>query len=885
MEESSRKRRSCIIASVAASALVSADALLDSSAARSSSSQHDNAHRQSRRTRPGSLRDASKRRRLPSCDAWHVSVDPAEFDTCTNSEDYPPEWNRPDLKALMLYSNRKKCCKALEEMLNVKCRVVDVCQESQLGTGTVQVEDLVSTTSTTTTTTSTTTTSTTATTAATTTKTAAPQIFYPVPQSGLCLSNDQHDIVSPFFQFSTPEECCSSGWLDYESCLSLTIHALYAAVPSTASPSMAPNTDWPTWNPTQYDCTAVHSLWHMSTTKLFTCTNDNLYPKEWMLESDIYLFPSADECCLGRFPGLACNIVDLCVPTPSPTKMPTNRPTKLPTQAPTHAPTATMSPTESPVYYTSGECNDNKWHMSRRSTEANTCTNDKDYPDTWNHETLSMYFLMASPEECCEKNYFGRPGKECIIYDVCYEDTDPPTNKPTAHPTSLPTRNPAWTHPPTNRPTTRATTKAPSGKPVTTKPAMGCGMWHPMTEEGPKSCTNGLDDYPSLWNSFDTEAKSGVFFNTAEDCCLTYWSLPCQHVDLCDYSPTGNVSGGSADCGQWHPVVGSTGPKSCSNGKDDYPASWDSLSVAQKGKIFFDSPDDCCQSYWKQSCGQTNQCEGSASDPINDNVNDPVDSSGSTGDCALWHPTQSTSDVVPLVSCSNGKDDYPKSWDTLTSTQKASLFFEDPEECCQSYWGKACRSIDDKCAGTGNDSGSIPVVSSGNPTKKPTSSSILQNDEQHDTMTSLGTDDFEDSSVALPWIVGSPPQWNINVKESVSGTHSIVNMPATWNGLKKGQSTLALKTNLSQSARFKCNVKVDTKMPFDWFSLRVDGKVKYPYYSTSNGKWTQVGSVLSAGEHFVELVVENGPTPPTFDRSTGLSYGTGYVWLDDCGLE
>ena len=49
--------------------------------------------------------------------------------------------------------------------------------------------------------------------------------------------------------------------------------------------------------------------------------------------------------------------------------------------------------------------------MSR--SRDNTCSNDDDYPETWNHETLSGYFLSDSPEGCCEMNYFG-------TYYFCY---------------------------------------------------------------------------------------------------------------------------------------------------------------------------------------------------------------------------------------------------------------------------------------------------------------------------------------------------------------------------------------------------------------------------------------------------------------------------------
>jgi hypothetical protein len=88
--------------------------------------------------------------------------------------------------------------------------------------------------------------------------------------------------------------------------------------------------------------------------------------------------------------------------------MPTRSPTtKSPTRSPTKDPSSTNSPSESPVYYTRGGCDERygQWHMSR--SEDNTCTNDDDYPSTWDHVTLSRYFLSETPEGCCEMNYFG----------------------------------------------------------------------------------------------------------------------------------------------------------------------------------------------------------------------------------------------------------------------------------------------------------------------------------------------------------------------------------------------------------------------------------------------------------------------------------------------
>lgn len=68
----------------------------------------------------------------------------------------------------------------------------------------------------------------------------------------------------------------------------------------------------------------------MSTIKLFTCTNDGVYPNEWVMQPDIHLFTSQEECCLAKFPGMACSTADVCktkIPTASPTKRPTKEPT------------------------------------------------------------------------------------------------------------------------------------------------------------------------------------------------------------------------------------------------------------------------------------------------------------------------------------------------------------------------------------------------------------------------------------------------------------------------------------------------------------------------------------------------------------------------------
>jgi hypothetical protein len=365
-----------------------------------------------------------------SCNSnpWHVSTNPNNFDTCTNSPDYPSDWDRADLAPLMLFNTKKKCCAALEEMMvGVSCKAVDVCAVG-VTEWTASVGDWTNSPTTTTTTTTSksgkdvnpvittttisTSTSMTSTTTTTTTMSSSKRVYYPSPQNNLCLSSTPQQLLNTIsiqFQFNTPEECCSSysNWgTPYQTCLSRTVQLLYDNVPTTPEPSVAPNTEYPTWSPTEYDCGVFHTVWHMNTQKLFSCTNSGIYPVEWDKESELHLFNSAEACCLGKFPGLACSKIDICAPTSSPTKRPTVKPTRMPSRSPTMDPATTGSPTESPVTYTRGLCTKGlSWHLSR-SVEG-MCTNDDDYPETWRHETLSRYFLSDSPEGCCEMNYFG----------------------------------------------------------------------------------------------------------------------------------------------------------------------------------------------------------------------------------------------------------------------------------------------------------------------------------------------------------------------------------------------------------------------------------------------------------------------------------------------
>lgn len=223
-----------------------------------------------------------------------------------------------------------------------------------------------------------------------------------------------------------------------------------------------------------------------------------------------------------------------------------------------------------------------------------------------------------------------------------------------------------------------------------------------------------------------------------------------------------------------------------------------------------------------------------------------------------------------MLRSSNGKDDYNPVWDMLPDSQKDLLFFDDADACCKSYWGDRCFSIADQCK---------PPETTQKPTNKP----IIVIDGE--IAITFGTDNFDNPLSSFPWNIGDPPEWEITTLGSETGNAMVSVAVAADDPSKKKTSTITLKTSFDRDARLRCNAKVDTMMPFDWFSLRINGAVEYPYYATSSGKWISFGGKLEAGENLIEMVVEAGPTSPSFSRNSSLGYGSGYVWLDECSLK
>lgn len=136
-----------------------------------------------------------------------------------------------------------------------------------------------------------------------------------------------------------------------------------------------------------------------------------------------------------------------------------------------------------------------------------------------------------------------------------------------------------------------------------------------------------------------------------------------------------------------------------------------------------------------------------------------------------------------------------------------------------------------------------------------------------------GTDDF-DGTGNIPWFLGNPPEWRMRngfMSNIISNELSDV-------------KTLTLKVKLSSPSTLKCTAKLDIAMPFDRFSLSVNGQVRNTYFQQSDDL-VQVVNGIAPGDVTIELQVTNGDMFPGFDRSIEPRYGTGEVQLETCSIE
>ena len=146
-------------------------------------------------------------------------------------------------------------------------------------------------------------------------------------------------------------------------------------------------------------------------------------------------------------------------------------------------------------------------------------------------------------------------------------------------------------------------------------------------------------------------------------------------------------------------------------------------------------------------------------------------------------------------------------------------------------------------------------------------------------LASTGEDDFEDGGT-FPWVLGNPPEWEIDENVAFSGGTSMTNIPSP---VASAAKSLKLHINLPSASALSCKLKVDIAMPFDRFSVVVNGVTRSSYYGREN-EWDTLTTWINPGANTIEFTVVNGDMLPPFDRLTQAKFGTGRVWLDACSL-
>jgi hypothetical protein len=328
----------------------------------------------------------------------------------------------------------------------------------------------------------------------------------------------------------------------------------------------------PTRRPTPGPTTTTEpcdNLWHVSieTGEKGTCTNSLNYPKAWELNDLLkakMLLATSDQCCNGNFPGQKCNVVNVCGDG-----------------TPVDAPPANGS---------SGGCT-NPWHIST-SGASNTCTNDDDYPASWNMEKIRVNQLHDTAEICCKKFFadevchqinvcgdtvtttssgfypvFKWPGctnddqapayikaqpkdfyfksiEACCAsgnfdikdYDICMEKSVEVTQTYATAP-ATPITNPVPT--PATAPNSNPT---PATAPSSDVPPGNCSNpWHISTTGASNTCTND-EKFPAAWKN-NENIRPNTLFDTFEACCNKFFpGKECNKVDACPPDTSGSVS-------------------------------------------------------------------------------------------------------------------------------------------------------------------------------------------------------------------------------------------------------------------------------------------------------------------------------------------------------
>ena len=261
--------------------------------------------------------------------------------------------------------------------------------------------------------------------------------FYPVFKWPGCTNDDKApDYMKgeTSFFFQDIDSCCSSSnfdMADYNLCLEnsvdvgpMTTTSSSQTIPATSS-SQAASSDLTTATTTSLPPGDCDKSWHIATTGAKdTCTNDMEYPASWNMPqlAKSQLFETADACCQKYFASKpVCNKIDTCPPDDS-------------SSSSNESPEEDSSSSNIDVVLPPGDC-DKSWHIATTGA-TDTCTNDKEYPSSWNMPQLAKTNLFETADACCQKYFANKP--VCNKINTCPpDDGSSSSNEETHTSTSL----------------------------------------------------------------------------------------------------------------------------------------------------------------------------------------------------------------------------------------------------------------------------------------------------------------------------------------------------------------------------------------------------------------------------------------------------------------
>ncbi|KAL9180618.1 hypothetical protein ACHAXT_011071 [Thalassiosira profunda] len=818
----------------------------------------------------------------PSC-PWHLHLD--EHQTCTNS-DHPVEWSGNEH---MLFRTAQECCET--RFLGQECTVVDE------GCGAAAPPAAVTTQA--------------ATVAVTTTARAVK--WWPAELNGVrqCVSNDDY-----------PEAYVGTGQLlsDSESVCCQTYLAVLGADCGTSHPTVPGREAF--WYPHIVEGTPTH------------CLRDNEYPDAFLhypTEPNPFLFSSEEGCCAGH--------PAACLGNPKPVKwftalvddsmrcvegddwpdsylggegmlfesegecceaFPVCEEQQGDDEATTQA-TTQSGPPKSEFW----------WPVEPQDGGLLTCEYSSQYPDSLLQEASTTLFLTHF--DCC-KAYSACPdkwfpmlvagAKMCVFgseysHEVLAQESQeeccgiygcddlsqgegeverPPFWWPVEPQDGLQLHCEYSSDYPEAFFTEESTTLFNTEHACCSAYHACPEHWYPFAVDGVPSCVHGAN-YPAEYLD-NAEFRESFFYETQRECC--------------DAFPSACAFFG------WHPVEGADGTSECEWGRP--PAEW-----AGRPEYIFESEEECCDKWCGSRLGTVSTVEagnGAVTTTFSETIRrDPCT------DC-VWHE-----DVHAGRTCSNSGS-YPSVWDEDPSA-RSWFFFRSAEECCLARYPDDCNIEDvtqdgaeitgrDPCTDcvwhedvhasrTCSNSGAYPSVWDDDPsarswfffrsaeecclTRYPDDCNI-EDVTQAGDFSPLGpseADDFEGVQ-GLPWDFGEPAQWQVSDERSTSGSYAVSNLPVSGLGTT---ADLVLKIIVPAPSIVSCKALIGTSMPYDHFSLVVNGEPRNMYHQPVDG-WIPVTTGVAPGKNTLIFRVQNAD----FEHNTGDErlemFGTGRVWLDDC---